>query len=307
MIGGKPHPSPGIEGHILEQHLAHRRRHHDAHGSQEAGSAHKPFLLSLTIDIGTHIGSYPVVALVIYKGKRKLIGRKMMRGDEAILPYHLLCIAVEAVDAAINKGDQRLPPMLTDAAYLGIRQAVSGRFPGSLRGGRKKIGSLMLGIYEIDTLAIHADPHILFRIYEDLLGSPLHAYLLEQTLGLAVELLGIISEDTITHRGMNPQIAMDIFLNLIYQIVGNGMGIVGIAEEGLHAEAVEAVESRLGSQPYIAMTVFQYGIHLCIAQSVTIGQAIEFHRTIRTEGTGRSDGEHPADEHQDASEKVSSY
>lgn len=176
--------------------------------------------------------------------------------------------------------------MLTDAAYLGIRQAVSGSFPGSLRGGRKKIGSLMLGIYEIDTLAIHADPHILFRIYEDLLGSPLHAYLLEQTLGLAVELLGIISEDTITHRGMYPQIAMDIFLNLIYQIIGNGMGIVGIAEEGLHAEAVEAVESRLGSQPYIAMTVFQYGIHLCIAQSVTIGQAIEFHRTIRTEGTG---------------------
>ena len=90
-------------------------------------------------------------------------------------------------------------------------------------------------------------------------------------------------------------------------IVGNGMEIVGIAEEGLHAETVEAVESRLGSQPYIAMTVFQYGIHLCIAQSVTIGQAIEFHRTIRTEGTGGSDGEHPADEHQDASEKVSSY
>ena len=295
MIGGKPHPALGIEGHILEQHLAHRRRHHDAHGSQEAGSAHKPFLLSLTIDIGAHIGSNPVVALVIYKGKRKLIGRKMMRGDEAILPYHLLCIAVEAVDAAINKGDQRLPPMLTDAAYLGIRQAVSGRFPGSLRGGRKKIGSLMLGIYEIDTLAIHADPHILFRVDEDFLESPLHAYLLELDLGLAVELLGIISEDTIAHRGMYPQIAMDIFLNLIYQIVGNGMRIVDIAEEGLHAEAVEAVEPRLGTQPHIAMTVFQYGIHLRIAQSVTIGQAIEFHRTIRTEGTGGSDGEHPAD------------
>ena len=153
----------------------------------------------------------------------------------------------------------------------------------------------MLGIYEIDTLAIHADPHILFRVDEDFLESPLHAYLLELDLGLAVELLGIISEDTIAHRGMYPQIAMDIFLNLIYQIVGNGMRIVDIAEEGLHAETVEAVESRLGSQPYIAMTVFQYGIHLCIAQSVTIGQAIEFHRTIRTEGTGRSDGEHPAD------------
>lgn len=268
MIGGKPHPALGIEGHILEQHLVHRRRHHDAHGSQEAGSAHKPFLLSLTIDIGTHIGSYPVVALVIYKGKRKLIGRKMMRGDKAILPYHLLCIAVEAVDAAINKGDQRLPPC--SRMQLGYQASCfgtfsgkpSGKFSGKPSGRKEKIGSLMLGIYEIDTLAIHADPHILFRIYEDLLGSPLHAYLLEQTLGLAIELLGIISEDTITHRGMYPQIAMDIFLNLIYQIVGNGMGIVGIAEEGLHAETVEAVESRLGSQPYIAMTVFQYGIHV---------------------------------------------
>ena len=182
MIGGKPHPAPGIESHILEQNLAHRRRHHDAHGSQEAGSAHKPFLLSLTIDIGTHIGSHPVVALVIYEGKRKLIGRKMMRGDEAILPYHLLGIAVETVDAAIYKGDQRLPIVFTDAAYLGIRQAVAGSCPGSLpgsfRGIRKEIGSLMLGIYEIDTLAIHADPHVLFRVDEDFLESTLHAYLL---------------------------------------------------------------------------------------------------------------------------------
>ena len=94
---------------------------------------------------------------------------------------------------------------------------------------------------------------------------------------------------------MYPQIAMDIFLNLIYQIVGNGMRIVDIAEEGLHAETVEAVESRLGTQPDIAMTVLQYGIHLRIAQSVTIGQTIEFHRSIRAEGRGRSDGEHPAD------------
>ena len=303
MIGGKPHPALGIEGNILEQHLSHRRRHHDAHRSQEAGSAHKPLLLSLTIDIGAHIGSHPVVALVIYEGKRKLIGRKMMRGDEAILPYHLLGIAVETVDAAIYKGDQRLPIVLTDAAYLGIRQAVAGsrpgscpgNLPGSLRGVRKEIGSLMLGIYEIDTLAIHADPHVLFRVDEDFLESTLHAYLLKLSLGLAVELLGIVSEDTIAHRGMYPQIAMDIFLNLIYQIVGNGMRIVDIAEEGLHAEAVEAVESRLGTQPYIAMTVLQYGIHLRIAQSVTIGQAIEFHRSIRAEGRGRSDGEHPAD------------
>lgn len=171
MIGGKPHPALGIEGHILEQHLVHQRRHHDAHGSQEAGSAHKPFLLSLTIDIGTHIGSYPVVALVIYKGKRKLIGRKMMRGDEAILPYHLLCIAVEAVDAAINKGDQRLPPC-SRMQLTWVSGKLFRDVSGKPSGRKEKIGSLMLDIYEIDTLAIHADPHILLESMKTFWGAP---------------------------------------------------------------------------------------------------------------------------------------
>ena len=102
---------------------------------------------------------------------------------------------------------------------------------------------------------------------------------------------------------MNPQRPVDGLLNFIHRIVGDGIGIAIIVEECLHTKSVETVESRLGAKPYIALLVFEYGIHLTVAQSISVGQTIKIHCPISTDGITGQRLHRQQKHHQDAFQK----
>ena len=127
-----------------------------------------------------------------------------------------------------------------------------------------------LDVKEPASLAILHEPHVLVGVDKNFLGGEIDAILLEPPFWLAVEALALKSIDAIAHTRMNPKIASCILLDFINGIVRDGTLVDILIEEVLESETIISVKSRLGSEPDIAIVVFQDGIHLAVAQSISL-------------------------------------
>ena len=104
---------------------------------------------------------------------------------------------------------------------------------------------------------------------------------------------------------MNPQRPVDGLLNFIYRIIGNGIGIAIIIEECLHTKAIKTVEPGLGAKPHVTRLVFEYGVHLTVAQTVSIGKTSKLYRPVCTNCSTGQQLHRQQKHHEDAFQKLS--
>ena len=269
MVGSHPEIALLVGSHIAHDDCSELRKL-EAEGC-EIFTHRLPLTIGRIEHKSSAIGRNPDAALEVDEDIAAIVIGKMMVLEVGVVPDHTLTIAIDSGEGAIQIGDEQVAIELLDIADVAIHQAARLWLLGKL----EEIGVLGLGAVVIAALAIDEEPHVLLVVDEHLEGRSHHLDALEPLLRLTVELLGIVIINAIAGRSMHPDIAIIILLKFIDRITEQRVFVTAAIQISLHSEPIKSVESRLSTQPDVAIMVLEDGSHLTIAESVAIGQATE--------------------------------
>ena len=187
----------------------------------------------------------------------------MLLRDVVSLPHRLLLAHdVAAYQSPVLVDQDCSVATLVDGGNGALGNAVS------IVGIGKRIAGLLLHVIGNDTLVGNRCPEVLVPVYEHDIGLTLDTHAGIDLLHVALETFRLRMIYAETCRCLNPQVAVQHFLNADDVAVGQRRAVLRVALEILEGVAVEAVQSRRGSEPHVSSLVFQHAVNLTADEAV---------------------------------------